>query len=118
MTWQRLPTHRRRYVRTKLVVRTKMLDAVRDQLLAWLEARPAISAVEALERLRGLYPDRFGAGQLRTVQRFMKLRRAAMAREVLLGPMPCPGALGMMAAAGEDRILTADDTEMPGSIAS
>jgi len=99
---ERRPTHRRRYMRTKLVVRTKMLDAVRDQLLAWLEARPAISAVEALERLRGLYPDRFGADQLRTVQRFMKLRRAAMAREVLLGPMPCPEALGMMAAAGED----------------
>jgi hypothetical protein len=115
---ERRPTHRRRYVQTKLVVRTNMLDAVHDQLLAWLEARPAISAVEALERLRGLYPDRFGADQLRTVQRFMKLRRAAMAREVLLGPMPCPEALGMMAAAGEDRILTTDDTEMPGSIAS
>ena len=28
------PTHRRRYVRVKPVVRTSMLDAVRDQLLA------------------------------------------------------------------------------------
>lgn len=52
------------------------------------------------------------------VQRFIELRRATMARDVLLGPLPRPAALGMMAAAGEDGILTADDTKMPGSIAS
>ena len=70
------PTHRRRYVRVKPVVRTSMLDSVRDQLLAWLEAQPALSAVDALGRLRGLHPDQFGADHLRTVQRFMKVRRA------------------------------------------
>ena len=42
---ERRPAHRRRYVRVKPVVRTSMLDAVRDQLLAWLEAKPALSAV-------------------------------------------------------------------------
>ena len=78
------PTHRRRYIRRKPVVRTSMLDAVRDQLLAWLEAQPALSAVDALERLRGLHPDRFGTDHLRTVQRFMKVRRATMAREVTI----------------------------------
>jgi hypothetical protein len=65
-----------------------MLDAVRHQMLAWLEAQSALSAVDALERLRELHPDRFRADHLRTVQRFMKARRAAMAREVLLGPPP------------------------------
>ncbi len=84
---EKRPTHKRRYVRVKPVVRTSMLDAVRDQLLAWLEAQPALSAVDALERLRGLHPDRFNADPLRTVQRFMKGRRATMAREVLLGPL-------------------------------
>ena len=63
-----------------------MLDAVRNQLLAWLEAQPALSAVDALERLRGLHSDRFSADHLRTVQRFVKVRRRTMAREVLLGP--------------------------------
>ena len=65
-----------------------MLDAVRDQLLAWLEAQPALTAVAALDRLRALHPDRFTADHLRTVQRFMKVRRLTMAREVLLGPLP------------------------------
>ena len=57
-----------------------MLDAVRDQLLAWLGAKPALSAVDALERLRSLHPGRFSADYLRTVQRFMKVRRLRMAR--------------------------------------
>ena len=66
---ERRPTHRRRYVRVKPVVRTSMLDAVRDQMLAWLEAQPALSAVDALERLRELHPDRFRADHLRTAVR-------------------------------------------------
>ena len=82
------PTHRRRYIRVKPIVRPSMLDAVRDQLLTWLEAQPALTAVAALERLRVLHPDRFTADHLRTVQRFMKVRRLTMAREVLLGPLP------------------------------
>ena len=103
---ERRPTHRRRYVRRKPLVRTSMLDAVRDQLLAWLKAQPALSAVDALERLRGLHPDRFRADHLRTVQRFMKVRRAKMAREVLFGPL-LPDAAGEVC-----------DSEMLGNIAS
>ena len=105
---ERRPTHWRCYVRVKPVVRTSMLDAVRDQLLAWLEAKPALSAVDALERLRSLHPGRFGADHLRTVQRFMKVRRLTMAREVLLGPMPRPAALvlDMMAANGGAAVVT------------
>ncbi len=93
-----------------------MLDAVRDQLLAWLEAHPALSAVDALERLRGLHPDRFGADHLQTVQRFMKVRRATMAREVLLGPrVPMSGASPDIGPA-PDRVIPKGDTEVPGSI--
>ncbi len=38
--------------------------------------------------IRELHPDQFTADHLRTVQRFMKVRRLTMAREVLLGPLP------------------------------
>ncbi len=112
------PTHRRRYVRVKPVVRTSMLDAVRDPLLTWLEAQPALTAVAALERLRGLHPDRFTADHLRTVQRFMKVRRLTMAREVLLGPSPAstglmPGTMGAHSKARAD-----GDTKSSGSIPS
>ena len=112
------PTHRRRYVRVKPVVRTSMLDAVRDQLLAWLEAQPALSAVDALERLRGLHPDQFGADHLRTVQRFMKVRRATMAREVLLGPLgPVAGAAPGVVPA-PDGVTSDGDTERLGNNAT
>lgn len=104
---ERRPTHRRRYVRVKPVVRTSMMDAVRDQLLAWLEAQPALTAVDALERLRELRPDRFKADHLRTVQRFMKLRRAVMAREVLLGPSPAL-VLDVVAADHHDGAVASD----------
>ena len=102
---EKRPTHKRRYVRVKPVVRTSMLDAVRDQLLAWLEAQPALSAVDALERLRGLHPDRFNADHLRTVQRFMKGQRAAMAREVLLGPL-------LSTVGGRSKTVTQISTEL------
>src|ERR1700712_2784022 len=91
VTWEageQRPTHRRRYVRVKPIVRPSMLDVVRDQLLAWLEAQPALTAVAALDRLRALHPDRFTEDHLRTVQRFMKVRRVAMGRRGLVGPPP------------------------------
>ena len=112
------PTHRRRYVRVKPVVRTSMLDAVRDQLLAWLEAQPALSAVGALGLLRGLHPDRFGADHLRTVQRFMKVRRATMAREVLLGPPVPVAATAPDIVRAYNGMTSNGDTEALGSIAS
>lgn len=115
---ERRPTHRRRYVRIKPVVRTSMMDAVRDQLLAWLEAQPALSAVDALQRLRGLHPDRFSADHLRTVQRCMKARRATMAREVLLGPlMPTAGRMPDNVLADRGAVIVSD-TGMLGNTAS
>ena len=86
------PTHRSRYVRFKPIVRPSMLDTVRDQQLAWLEAQHALATMAALERLRVRYPNRFTADHLRTVQRFMKVRRLTMAREVLVGSLPLPPA--------------------------
>ena len=109
------PTHRRRYVRVKPIVRSSMLDAVRDQLLGWLEAQPALTAVAALERLRGLHPDRFTADHLRTVQRFMKVRRLTTAREVLLGPIPAPTGLMPDAVGADDAVPVGSDTKVLGN---
>ncbi len=94
-----------------------MPDAMRDQLLAWLEAQPALSAVDALERLRGLRPDRFSADHLRTVQRLMEVQREAMAREVLLAPPSSTVANGSKAVTqiGTELNVTGD-TEMLGNI--
>ena len=83
-----------------------------------MEAQPALTAVAALERLRALYPERFTADHLRTVQRFMKVRRLTMAREVLLGPMPQSAvpAAGVM---GRDKTMqAADDMKSLGNIPS
>jgi len=115
---ERRPTHRRRYVRVKPVMRTSMLDGMQDQLLAWLQAQPALSAVDALEQLRGLHPDRFSADHLRTVQRFMKVRRATMAREVLLGPLPASAGLVLDVAIAEGGMAVGGDTGKLGSITS
>ena len=109
------PTHRRRYVRVKPIVRPSMLDAVRDQLLAWLEAQPALTAVAALDRLRELHPDRFTTDHLRTMQRFMKARRLTMAREVLLGPLPAPMGLTPVATSTDGIASGQSDTEIVGS---
>lgn len=95
-----------------------MLDAVRDQLLAWLEAQPALLAVDALERLHGLHPDRFGADHLRTVQRFMKVRRATMARKVLLGPLVPMGGVSPDIVSSTDEVTLDGYTEPLGSIAT
>ena len=111
-------THRRRYVRVKPIVRPSMLDAVRDQLLTWLEEQPALTAVAALKRLRETHPDRFTADHLRTVQRFMKVRRLTMAREVLLGPLPPSAALATGVIGAGDAAWAGDDTKSSSNIPS
>ncbi len=111
------PTHRRRYVRVKPIVRPSMLDAVHDQLLAWLEAEPALTAVAALDRLREMHPDRFTTEHLRTMQRFIRVRRLTMPREVPLGPSPVPTGL-MAEATGTNGVTPVEgDMEIVCSIA-
>jgi len=49
---ERRPTHRRPYRRRKPIPqRPLMLDGVRDQIQAWLDREPTLSAVEILRRL-------------------------------------------------------------------
>jgi hypothetical protein len=111
------PTHRRRYTRRNpLPPRPSMLDPMRDQILAWLEAEPDLSAMVALQRLLTSHPEQFRPEHLRTVQRFLRSRRAMMAREVLLGgpaaPLPTPAGVGSGASQPER------DSLGPGSIST
>jgi hypothetical protein len=86
--WQdgeRRPTHRRPYRRRKPVPRRpSMLDDVHDQILAWLDREPAISAAAILERLKAAYPERFTDNHLRTIQRAVKGWRGQQARRIIL----------------------------------
>jgi hypothetical protein len=60
---------------------------VSDQLRAWFEAEPWRTGRELLERLQaeqpGVYPD----GQLRTLQRRLKLWRQEMAEKLVFGTL-------------------------------
>jgi hypothetical protein len=79
------PTHRRPYRRRKPVPkRPSMLDEVRDQIRAWLDREPAISALDILRRLEAAHPERFTEKHLRTVQRAVKAWRAQQARRIIL----------------------------------
>jgi hypothetical protein len=81
---ERRPTHRRPYRRRKPVPkRPSMLDAVGDQIRAWLDGEPTISALEILRRLKLTHPDRFGDRHLRTVQRAVKAWRGQQARRII-----------------------------------
>ena len=74
--------------------------------------------VHRTNQTHGPHPDRFGADRLRTVQRFMKVRRATMAREVLLGPLvPVAGAAPDIVPA-PSRMTSNGDTEVLGNNAT
>jgi len=79
------PTHRRAYRRRKPVpVRPSMLDPYEDQIRAWLEAAPALSAIETLRRLTALAPGVFTERHLRTVRRAVRGWRTTKARSLIL----------------------------------
>jgi hypothetical protein len=76
--------HRRPYVRRKpLVRRPSMLDPYVPLIEEWLATAPHLSAVDMLVRLGKHVPNRFGKGQLRTVQRLIKKWRAKAAHRLI-----------------------------------
>ncbi len=81
---ERRPTHKRPYRRRKPVPRRpRMLDMVMDQITGWLEQNPATPAKDILDRLMGLYPGRFTASHIRTVQRTVRAWRVERAHQVI-----------------------------------
>lgn len=79
-------THRRPYRRTKpYPKRGHMLDPFEAQIRVWLEADPAISAAAVLERLMNADPSRFTLKSARTVQKAVKVWRAEITGQIILG---------------------------------
>ena len=58
-------------------------EGVWPEILLWLQADPVATAKCLLERLQQVYPDRFPAGQLRTLQRRIREWRRVMARTLV-----------------------------------
>jgi hypothetical protein len=82
---ERRATHRRPYRRRKPVPkRPSMLDEVQDQIRAWLDHEPTLSAVAVLTRLKSTYPEQFTDRHVRTVQRAVKVWRAHQAHRIIL----------------------------------
>jgi len=76
--------HRRRYVRRKPIPRREsMLDPYVPLIEEWLAVAPHLSASDVLVRLAKEMPDRFGKGQLRTMQRLVRKWRARAARQLI-----------------------------------
>jgi hypothetical protein len=72
------------------------LEAVAAQLRGWFEAEPWRTSRELLERLQGEHPGVYPDGQLRTVQRRLKVWRREVAHTLVFGaaaadePVPSP----------------------------
>jgi hypothetical protein len=76
--------HRRRYLRRKPVPRRpSMLDPYVPLIEDWLATAPHLSGIDILVHLEKQVPDRFGKGQLRTVQRLIKKWRAKAAHQLI-----------------------------------
>ncbi len=89
---ERRPTHRRPYRRRKPVPkRPSMLDEAQDQIRAWLDGEPTISALEVLRRLELTHPDRFNDRHLRTVHSAVKARPAGAPDHRRERRHHCPG---------------------------
>jgi hypothetical protein len=60
--------------------------AVSVELKAWWDAEPWQTSRELLERIQARYPGMYPDGLIRTVQRRVKIWRAATAHELVFGP--------------------------------
>ena len=63
--------------------RPSLLDPYRADIETWLEAQPAMTAVEVLARLKQRHPDMFTDNHLRTTQRTVKAWRALEAKKII-----------------------------------
>ncbi|WP_198351133.1 hypothetical protein [Flavisphingomonas formosensis] len=80
-----------------------MLDPFEAQIRAWLEADPAMSAAEILQRLMSADPSRFTKKNERLAQKAVKAWRAEIIGQIILGgEWMKSAAISSPAAAGED----------------
>jgi hypothetical protein len=80
------PTHRKQ-ARGSRTWRTRVdpFEEVWPTIEQWLTDAPDASAKELYLRLQGFVPERFHAGQLRTLQRRVKVWRNEMVRQLVFG---------------------------------
>ena len=85
-TGESRPTHR---AKPKAVrhwrSRIDPFESAWPQMLTWLEDNPDQTGLELFDRLRETYPGLHPVGQLRTLQRRVKVWRAQMARQLVFG---------------------------------
>lgn len=80
------PTHRQATAAPRTWrTRVDPFEEVWPVVEIWLEAEPERTARELLARLQSTYPDRYPDGQLRTLQRRVKVWRSAKAQELVFG---------------------------------
>ena len=95
---ERQEIHRRPYRRVKPIpARLSMFQPHHIEIETWLDAQPAMTAVDVLARLKDRHPDRFKASRLRIMQRLVKGWRADQAARIVrhemeaLTPLPIAG---------------------------
>ena len=78
------PTHARR-VRAARTWRARPdpFEGVWCEVLSWLQQQPDATAAELMDRLILRYPERYGRGQLRTLQRRVRQWRSVMAKQLV-----------------------------------
>jgi len=64
-------------------------EHVWPEVLVWLESEPDRTAKELFGRLRSDHPGQFRTGQLRTLQRRVKVWRGMAARRLIFAEAPC-----------------------------
>lgn len=84
-----------------------------NELRAWFEEDRAQSGSELLARLQTAHPNAFPDGLLRTVQRRLKIWRAARARELVFGPSSVAPSLMAPAALRDVRAARVRDHQDP-----
>ncbi len=78
------PTHRQddaqpRHWRT----RKDAFEIVWPEILAWLQETPEATAKQLFRKLQEKYPGKFKSGQLRTLQRRIRIWRQIMAKQLV-----------------------------------
>jgi hypothetical protein len=79
------PTARAKAKTKRLRRHTDPLGAVSGQLRVWFETEPGCTGRELFERLQAAHPGVYLDGQLRTLQRRLKIWRSEMAHKMVFG---------------------------------
>ncbi len=89
-----------------------------DQIRAWLEQTPAMSAKDVLDRVVRFYPGRFTEAHIRTVQRAVRAWRVERAHQVITGILTAAPLVQALPRQGLNQHACPPDTSILGNIRS